>query len=80
MTQQDQKKNFRNLKMLNFKTIKESIKNSDVVILHTDWNDFKSINFKKFSKNKKLIIYDMRNIFSPSKIKKLGLKYFGIGR
>jgi len=72
---------FDKLKNVEFsKTIKESINNSDVVILHTDWNDFKSINFKKFSKNKKLIIYDMRNIFSPSKIKKLGLKYFGIGR
>ena len=75
------KKEFEKLKNVEFsKTIKESINNSDVVILHTDWNDFKSINFKKFSKNKKLIIYDMRNIFSPSKIKKLGLKYFGIGR
>ena len=72
---------FDKLKNVEFsKTIKESINNSDIVILHTDWNDFKSINFKKFSKNKKLIIYDMRNIFSPSKIKKLGLKYFGIGR
>ena len=75
------KKEFDKLKNVEFsKTIKESINNSDVVILHTDWNDFKSINFKKFSKNKKLIIYDMRNIFSPNKIKKLGLKYFGIGR
>ena len=47
---------------------------------HTEWNDFKSINFKKYSKNKNLIIYDMRNIFSPNKIKKMGFKYFGIGR
>ena len=75
------KKEFEKLKNVEFSnTIHESINNSDVVILHTDWNDFKSINFKKFSKNKNLIIYDMRNIFSPSKIKKLGLRYFGIGR
>ena len=75
------KKEFEKLKNVEFSnTIHESIYNSDVVILHTDWNDFKSINFKKFSKNKNLIIYDMRNIFSPSKIKKLGLRYFGIGR
>ena len=60
--------------------IKESIKGSDIVIIHTEWNDFKSINFKKFSKNKKLIIYDMRNIYSPNKIKKQGFKYFGVGR
>ncbi len=74
------KKEFENLKNTEFSnSINEAIKGSDLVIIHTEWNDFKSINFKKFSKNKKLIIYDMRNIFSPSKIKKLGLKYFGIG-
>ena len=75
------KKEFKKLKNIEFSnSIKESIKGSDIVIIHTEWNDFKSINFKKFSKNKKLIIYDMRNIYSPNKIKKLGFKYFGIGR
>ncbi len=75
------KKEFKKLKNVEFsKSIQESIKGSDLVIVHTEWNDFKSINFKKFSKNKKLIIYDMRNIYSPNKIKKLGFKYFGIGR
>ena len=75
------KKEFKNLKNVEFSnSIQESIKGSDIVIIHTEWNDFKSINFKKFSKNKKLIIYDMRNIYSPNKIKKLGFKYFGIGR
>ncbi len=75
------KKEFKKLKNVEFSnSIKESIKGSDIVIIHTEWNDFKSINFKKFSKNKKPIIYDMRNIYSPNKIKKLGFKYFGIGR
>ena len=75
------KKEFNKLKNVEFSnSIKESIKGSDIVIIHTEWNDFKSINFKKFSKNKELIIYDMRNIYSPNKIKKQGLKYFGIGR
>ena len=75
------KTEFKNLKNVEFSnSIEESIKGSDIVIIHTEWNDFKSINFKKFSKNKKLIIYDMRNIFSSAKIKKIGFKYFGIGR
>ncbi len=75
------KKEFKKLKNVEFSnSIQESIKGSDIVIIHTEWNDFKSINFKKYSKNKKLIIYDMRNIYSQNKIKKLGLKYFGIGR
>ncbi len=75
------KKEFKNFKNVEFSTsIADSIKGSDLVIVHTEWNDFKSINFKKFSNNKKLIIYDLRNIFSPHKIKKNGFKYFGIGR
>ena len=75
------KKEFSNLKNVKYAdSIKNCIVGSDLIIIHTEWNDFKSINFRKLSKNKKLIIYDMRNIFSPSKIKKLGIKYFGIGR
>jgi len=75
------KKEFNNLKNVEYaNSIQNCISGSDIIIIHTEWNDFKSINFRKLSKNKKLIIYDMRNIFSPTKIKKLGIKYFGIGR
>ena len=75
------KKEFGKLKNVKFSnSIQDSIKGADLIIIHTEWNDFKSINFRKFSKNKNLIIYDMRNIFSPDKINKMGFKYFGIGR
>ena len=75
------KKEFNKLNNVKFsKSIQASIEGSHLIIIHTEWNDFKSINFKKYSKNKNLIIYDMRNIFSPIKIKKMGFKYFGIGR
>ena len=75
------KKEFDKIKNVSFsKSISYAVKDSDLVILHTEWNDFKSINFKKLSKSKNLKIYDMRNIFSPDKIKAQGFKYFGIGR
>ena len=75
------KNDFNNLKNVNFSnSINGAVKGSDLVILHTEWNDFKSINFKKMRPSKNLKIYDMRNIFSPSKIKSQGFKYFGIGR
>ncbi len=60
--------------------IKESVQDSDLVIIHTEWNDFKSINFKNLVRGKKFIIYDMRNIYSPIKIKNQGFKYYSIGR
>ncbi len=75
------KKEFSKVKNVSYiDNIKDSINGSDLVIIHTEWNDFKSINFKNFAKGKKFIIYDMRNIYSPKKIKNQGFKYYSIGR
>ncbi len=75
------KKEFSKFKnVVNFDNVKESVQDTDLVIIHTEWNDFKSINFKNLAKGKKFIIYDMRNIYSPSKIRKQGFKYYSIGR
>ena len=54
--------------------------NADLIIIHTEWDEFKTINFKKISNNKKLKIFDMRNLYSSKKMKKLGLSYSSIGR
>ena len=62
------------------KNIKIALKNADLVIIHTEWNDFKSLNFKALIKKKNFIIYDMRNLYSLAKMKKDKIKYFGVGR
>ena len=69
---------YKNVSFVN--SIKDSIHNADLVIIHTEWNDFKSINFKKLAKKKKFIIYDMRNIYSSEKMRDQDLKYFSVGR
>ncbi|MDC0044001.1 UDP-glucose/GDP-mannose dehydrogenase family protein [Candidatus Pelagibacter sp.] len=75
------KKDFSKLKNVYFcKNIKSALTHSDLVIIHTDWNDFKSLNFKSIIKKKNFVIYDMRNIYSPSKMLKEKIKYFGVGR
>jgi UDPglucose 6-dehydrogenase len=75
-----EKNDFNKLKNVNFsENINSAIKDSNLIIIHTEWNDFKSINFKKEVKNKKFIIFDMRNIYSHAKMKELKIKYFGIG-
>ena len=75
------KKEFEKIKNVSYvNSLKKSIENSDLVVIHTEWNDFKSINFKNLVKKKKFIIYDMRNIYSPIKIKAQGFKYFNVGR
>ena len=75
------KKEFKKIKNVEYiNSIKKSLDKSDLIIIHTEWNDFKSINFKGMIKIKKPIIYDMKNIYSPSKIKSQGFKYVGVGR
>ena len=76
-----EKNEFKRLQNVKYhSTINSACSNSDLIIIHTEWNDFKLINFKKIVKKNSFIIYDMRNIYSPTKMKRLNIKYFGIGR
>ena len=75
------KKDFIKYKNVQYKeTIDECLAKADLIIIHTEWNDFKSLNFKKLLKNKRVILYDMRNLYSPIKMKKQNIKYFSVGR
>ena len=74
------KKEFKKFKnVFNASSIKEACNDSDLIIIHTEWNDFKSLNFKNLNKKKKFIIYDMRNILPNEKFKKNKVKYYRIG-
>jgi UDPglucose 6-dehydrogenase len=75
-----EKNEFKKFKNVIFSNdIKSAISNSDLIIIHTEWNDFKSINFNKIVKNKNYKIFDMRNIYSSKKMKEQKIKYFSIG-
>ena len=75
------KNEFSKFKNVSYKlSIRDAIQDSDLIILHTDWNDFKSINFKNIAKGKKIIIFDMRNIYSPTKIRDQGFRYYSVGK
>ena len=62
------------------KTIERAIDNADLIIIHTEWNNFKSINFNKLINKKKTKIFDMRNIYSTIKMKNDRISYFSIGK
>jgi len=75
-----EKNEFKKMKNVSFsKDINSAIKDSDLIIVHTEWNDFKSINFKRIVQNKKFKIFDMRNIYSSTKMKEQKIKYYAIG-
>ena len=76
-----EKVEFKNLKNVTYyEDVRNACLNSDLIILHTEWNEFKSLNFKKLVKKRNFKIYDMRNLYSPDKMRKSNIKYFGIGR
>ena len=62
------------------KSISSACFKSDLIIIHTEWNVFKLLNFKNLVKKKNFSIYDMRNIYSPTKMKQMKIRYFGVGR
>ena len=62
------------------KNIKENCLNADLVILLTEWDEFKSIDFKKIVKKKNFKIYDLRNIYTRDEMKRNKIKYYSIGR
>ena len=76
-----EKNEFKKLKNVKYyKDIQSACFNSDLIVLHTEWNDFRLLNFKKLVNKSNFKIFDMRNMYSPSKMKNLKIKYFGIGR
>ena len=76
-----EKKEFKNLSNCNFYiNINDAVKNADLIILHTEWDEFKSLNFNSLIKKKKTSLYDLRNLLNTADIKVKNLEYFSIGR
>ena len=76
-----EKKEFLKLKNCKFfSSINLACKNADLVILHTEWDEFKNLDFNKLIKNKKFTLYDLRNLYDFNEMKKKKIKYFSVGR
>ena len=59
----------------------ETIKDCDALVFMTEWNQFRSLNMEKIkSLMKQPIIFDLRNIYNPSKMKQYGFVYSSVGR
>ena len=58
----------------------DAIKNADLLVIHTEWNEYRGIDLLKVKKElKNPIILDLRNIFNLEDMKKFNIKYYGIG-
>ena len=76
-----EKKEFSKLKNCKFKkNINENCFKSDLVILHTEWDEFKTLEFKKIVKKKNFKIFDLRNLYDTEQMKTKKIKYYSVGR
>lgn len=63
------------------KTPYEAARNSDALLLLTEWSEFKNLDFKRIKKlMRQPVFFDGRNMFDPNVFKKIGFRYVGIGR
>ena len=59
----------------------EAASAADCLVVATEWNEFKELDFAKLKKIlKRPLIIDGRNIYDPKLLKALGFTYIGIGR
>ncbi|MHA4846318.1 UDP-glucose dehydrogenase family protein [Flavitalea antarctica] len=59
----------------------DCLQDADALVICTEWNEFRTPNFLKMvSALKEKVIFDGRNLFETSAIKKLGFYYESIGR
>ena len=59
----------------------DCVKGADAVVILTEWNEFRNLELIKIrSLLKTPNFFDLRNIYEPEKMKRLGFTYFCVGR
>lgn len=59
----------------------EAVKGADALILVTEWNEFRNVDFEAVKAlMKQPYIFDGRNIYDPAEMREHGFTYVGIGR
>ena len=62
-------------------SIQQSCIDADAIIIATEWNDFRALNFKLLKEiMNDHIIFDLRNIYNKDELTNLDFKYYGIGK
>jgi len=62
-------------------SLTDSVLGSNGIILITEWDDFRNVNFAELGKiMKQKVVFDGRNIYEPEMLIEEGFEYYGIGR
>ena len=58
----------------------DACEGADALVIHTEWNEYRQPDFLKIKELLRGdVIFDGRNLYRPSSLKDLGIKYFGVG-
>jgi len=61
-------------------SVEDALRDADIVIIATDHSLFRSLNWAKLGElMRNRVIVDGRRVLEPSKARKLGFKYYGVG-
>ncbi|MFA6319765.1 MAG: UDP binding domain-containing protein [archaeon] len=58
----------------------EAIKDTNILLVFTDWDEFKQPDFRELKNAGIKAIFDGRNLYDPKEVRTNGIDYFGIGR
>ena len=58
----------------------DAVKGSDMIVIHTEWNEYRGMDLSKIKKLlKSPVILDLRNIFNKNELNEMGYLYYNIG-
>ncbi len=70
-----------NPNLVYFNSAYEACEGVSAIIIGTEWNEFRALDFKKILKLlKDKIIFDLRNIYNSEELKEMGFDYYGVGK
>ena len=59
----------------------EALEGADALMVATEWNQFRTPDFERVKAMlQQPLVFDGRNLYSPSSLAALGLAYFSVGR
>jgi len=58
----------------------DALEGADALAILTEWNEFRNPDFEYMKhKMKQAVVFDGRNLYEPSRMREMGIEYYGIG-
>jgi len=60
-------------------SVDDALAGADACVIQADWDEFRKIGRKQFSKMRNAVVVDGRRCLDPKKVEAAGARYFGVG-